>query len=336
MRRTVLTAVIVTALLAGGCASKQDGKSSGAVRPTSPPPAPVLTKNDCSDLTTAVKTTDRLFQPPPAAGSLPADAHPVSLLQCTTTTQDVPGQGQWSVIDTVRSTGSVDGFVRALRANPTKPPEKRPTGDYACAAVGYVEPWIVLVDADGTAYQIQVPQWGVCNGPDPDVLKALDAVPTEVASTERIRQTLSPQAQAGGCVQQYSEMAFVQAQWAQATTGSPPPFFTPKDSNEPVRVCYYKLEANYEKAKPAGDFDAAATIPAGQGVALHDSMTNAPASTTKSCDAPATEFAVVTGNAFGKGGSVVELSGCRLATSDPGPDHQVPDSVIQALLAAKK
>ncbi|NUP51175.1 MAG: hypothetical protein HOW97_28265 [Catenulispora sp.] len=335
MRRTVLTAVIVAALLAGGCASKPDSKSSGAVRPTSPPPAPVPAKNDCSELAAAAKSGG-LYQPPPATGSLPADARPVSLLQCTTTVQGAPDQGQWSVVQTVRSTGSVDGFVRALRANPTKPPEKDPGKNYACPAIGYVEPWIVLVDADGKAYQIQVPRWGVCNGPDPDVLKALDAVPTKVVSTERIQQTLSPQAQAGDCVQQYAEMAFVQDQWAQATTGSPPPFFAPKDPTEPVHACYYKLEANYEKAKPAGDFDGAATIPAGQGAALHDSLANAPASTTESCDTPAAEFAVVTGNAFGKGGSVIELSGCKLATSDPGPDHQVPDSLIQALLAAKK
>jgi hypothetical protein len=104
-------------------------------------------------------------------------------------TRDVAGQGQWLVVDTVRSTGPVDGFVGALRAGyarpgPPEPPD--PKGPVACAPIGYAPEWIVLVDGDGAAYQVQIPYWGVCPAPDPDVLKALAAVPTAVVSTDRI------------------------------------------------------------------------------------------------------------------------------------------------------
>ena len=334
MRRMILAGAVVATLLFSGCASKSAGARSGGSpgSATTQPSAPVPAKNDCSDFTASIKS-GQTSSAPPAVGGLPAGAHPVSLLKCVEENQDVPGQGQWQVVDTVRSTGSVDGFVSALRAGYAKPPQPTPKGPIGCPAIGYALQWIVLVDADGTAYQIQIPFWGVCPAPDPDVLKALEAVPTTVASTERIRQTTSPGAQSSGCTQQFAEMAFVNAQSNGPTTTRP--FFAAPNAGKAFRACFYHLASDADKIKPAGDYVSSATLTGSQGATIYDGLTSAPMATANSCTAPATDYAVLSNATTGGGWSVIELDGCKLAAPDSGPDRQAPAPVIQALLAAK-
>jgi hypothetical protein len=180
MRWTATAAAVTAALLAtmtaGGCASRDDVDSgNGHVVPAATHLPPVSAKNDCIDFAAAVRAnTNQGRYPTP--GDLPAQAHPASLLRCVEAPQDIPGQGQWWVVNTVRSTGSVDGFVSALRASYVKAPQPTPHGKIACPAIGYSPEWIALIDADGTAYQIRIPSWGVCGQPDTDVLKALGTV----------------------------------------------------------------------------------------------------------------------------------------------------------------
>jgi hypothetical protein len=293
----------------------------------------VQTKNDCTDYTSSITSGD-FAGSQSAPGVLPADAHPTSLLECTMATQDVPGQGQWQVVNTIRSTGSVDAFVSALRAGYVKPPQPAPKTPSVCPDIGYTQPWIALIDADGEVYRIQIPSWGVCPAPDPDVTKALAAVQTTTVSTERIRQTTSPGAQSSGCAQQFAEMAFVDTQFS--GSGTTKPFFSGPNPAKTLRACYYKLAGPYDKVKPAGEFESAATITGSQGTLIHDGLQNAPVATVKACDAPATEYAVLSDGAGGGGWSVVELDGCKLAAPDFGPDRDAPAPVIQALLTAKK
>ena len=335
MRRTVLAGVVLATVLVGGCASRSSGPSSGpgkAVPATTQPSAPVKTKNDCTDFAASI-ASGRIGGSPSAVGGLPADAHPVSLLKCVQDDQNVAGQGEWIVVNTIRSTGSVDGFVSALRAGYVRPPQPTPKAPIACPAIGYTTQWIALVDADGTAYQIQIPFWGVCPAPDPDVLKALAAVQTTVVSTQRIRQTTSAGAQSSGCTQQFAEMAFVNAQ--SSASGTTRPFFSDPSSGKAFRVCFYRLAGNADKLKPAGDFQSAATITGSQAAAIYDGLMNAPIAAAKACAAPATEYAVLSGNAGAGDWSVVELDGCKLAGPDSGPDRETPAPVLQALLAAK-
>jgi hypothetical protein len=336
MRGTGLAGVVVATLLAGGCASKTSagsGVSAASGATPSKPSAPVLTQNDCSSFTTSL-TAGNFGVAQTGAGSLPADAHPVSLLRCEQDDQDVSGDGQWLVVKTVRSTGSVDGFVSALRASYAKPPAPKPKGDFACADVAYLQPWIALIDADGKAYRVSIPSWGVCDDPDPDVTKALAAVSTTTVSTERIRQTMSQGAQSSGCAQQFAEMAFVGAQQGFGT-GTTGPFFSRLKPGDPIRACFYKLSADYEKVKPAGDFDSVTTLSGSQAAVVFDGLVTAPVATVKTCAAPATEYAVLSA-ADGGDWSVVELGGCGLAAPDSGPDRTVPATVVQALSAAKK
>lgn len=335
MRRMVLASVVSATLLAGGCASKTAGAGSGGSHGgvTTQPSPPVRAKNDCSDFAASFKS-GRGAGATPAAGGLPAGAHPVSLLKCVQDNEEVPGQGRWQVVDTVRSTGPVDGFVSALRASYTKPAQPAPKGPFGCPAVGYGLQWIVLVDADGTAYQIQIPFWGVCPAPDPDVLKALAAVPTTVASTERIQQTTSAGAQSSGCVQQFAELAFVNAQ-ANGPVAATRPFFTTPNSDKAFRACFYHLANDADKLKPAGDYVSAATLTGSRGATIYDGLMSAPVAAANSCTAPATEYAVLSDTAGGGDWSVVELDGCKLAGPDSGVDRQAPATVIQALLAAK-
>ncbi len=335
MRRTVLAGVVMVTLMASGCASRLVGSDTGPGQgvPTSGPSTSVQTKNDCTNFTSSVKSGN--FEGTQStAGLLPADAHPISLLECVLANQDVPGQGQWQVVNTVRSAGSVDAFVNALRAGYVKPPQPTPEGLIACPAIGYTQQWIALVDADGKAYRIEIPFWGVCPAPDADVMQALAAVKTTIVSTERIRQTVSPGAQSSGCAQQFAEMAFVKAQSSGSATTRP--FFSGSNPAKALRACYYKLAGTYDEVKPAGDFESAATITGSQGAAIYDGLMNAPVAAVKTCDAPASEYAVVFGNADGGSWSVVQLDGCKLASPDSGSNRQAPASVIQALLAAKK
>lgn len=333
MRRTVLAGVAVATVatvLVGGCASRS---SAGAGGSTTQPSPPVPAKNDCSDFAAPIRAGSGMATPP-AVGGLRAGAHPVSLLKCVQETQDVPGQGQWLVVNTVRSTGPVDGFVDALRAGYAKPPAPAPTEPVACAPIGYLPEWIVLIDADGAAYQIQIPYWGICPVPDPDVLKALAAVPTAVVSTERIRQTTSPGAESSGCTQQFAEMAFVNAQASGATTSRP--FFAEPNAGKGIRACYYHLPNGADRVKPAGDYTSTATFTGSQATAIYDGLTNAPIAAAKSCAAPATEYAVLSDSAGGGDWSVVELDGCKLAASNAGSDRQAPAAVVAALAAAKE
>jgi hypothetical protein len=327
----VLASVVLATLLVGGCASKSSGAGGRPGGATTQPSPPVQAKNDCTDFAASVKS-GHIDSAPPAVGGLPADAHPVSLLKCVQDNQDVPGQGQWLVVNTVRSTGSVEGFVSALRAGYSKPAQPTPKGPIGCPAIGYTVQWIVLADADGTAYQIQIPFWGVCPAPDPDVLKALAAVPTTVASTERIRQTTSAGAQSSGCPQQFAEMAFVSAQANAPTTARP--FFAAPNADKAFRACFYHLANGADKVKPAGDYESSATLTGSRGAAIYDGLASAPVATAPSCAAPATEYAVLSTTA-GSGWSVVELDGCKLAAPDSGTDRQAPAPVVQALLAAK-
>jgi hypothetical protein len=335
MRRTVLAGVVAATLVAGGCASKVAGPEAGSGRTglITGSSASAETTNDCADFAASTKSGSS-GSTQSAAGRLPADVHPVSLLECVMAVRDVPGQGQWQVVDTVRSTGSVDAFVSALRAAYVKPPQPSPKAPAVCPAIGYAEPWIALIDFAGKAYRIQIPFWGVCPAPDPDAMKALAAVPTTTASTERIRQTTSPGAQSSGCAQQFAEMAFVNAQLS--GSGTTKPFFSGSNPAKTLRACYYHLADSHDKVKPAGDFESAAKLTGSQGAAVYDALMNAPVAATKTCDAPATEYAVLSDETGGGSWSVVELDGCRLAAPDFGPDREAPASVVQALLAARK
>jgi hypothetical protein len=300
-------------------------------------PTPFLAKNDCTDVIAASKSSPGLGPPQGLQGGiLPPDAHPVSLLQCKYEFRTIPGKGQWAVIDTVRSTGSIDAFVSALRAAYVKPPEAPPTGDqWACPAVGYVATPVTLVDADGTAYSVGIPFWGACPAPDPDVTKALAAVPTTVVSTELIRQVESPGAQASGCAQQFAEMAFV-TETHLPSSGSQRPFFSTPDPDKSITACYYTLDNNPDPGKPAGNFQSFATITGSQGALIYDGLMNAPVVTSTPCKDPAAEYAVVSPGGSRGEWSVVELSGCKLAASDTGSLRQPPQAVLDALLAARK
>jgi hypothetical protein len=332
----MLAGVLVTVVaLSSACASGVVKTAPGS-DPMRVIPTPVLAKNDCTDVVAASKSPPGLGNLGSGGGVLPADAHPVSLLQCKSELREIPDQGQWSVIDTLRSTGSIDAFVSALRAAYVKPPEAPPTGDrWGCSDVLYVAPPVTLVDADGTAYGVGIPFWGVCPAPDPDVTKALAAVPTTVVSTDLIRQVESPGARASGCAQQFAEMAFVIATQP-GSSGSQRPFFSAPDPDKTITACFYTLDNNADRVKPAGTFQSSATITGSQGAVIYDGLMNAPIVTSASCKDPAAEYAAVSSGGSVGQWSVVELTGCKLAASNTGSLRQPAQAVLDALLAARK
>jgi hypothetical protein len=229
---------------------------------------------------------------------------------------------------------SVDAFVSALRAAYVKPPQEAVPGGHGCPAVGYIPQTVTLVDANGTAYSVGIPLWGVCPAPDPDVMKALAAVPTTVVSTDLIKQVESPGAQASGCAQQFAEVAFTATQLQ--SSGSQRPFFSGYDPDKAITACFYTLDPNPDPVKPSGTFQSSATITGSQGAVVYDGLMNAPVVTSTSCKDPAIEYAVVKPVESASEWGVVELTGCKLATSDVGSLRQPSQAVLDALLAARK
>jgi hypothetical protein len=336
MRRSVLAGVLVTVVaLSSACASGLNTTAPGTgAGNAGPATTPVPAKNDCTDVVAAYKSSPGLGPAASPGGILPADAHPVSLLQCKFGIRDIPDQGQWAVIDTVRSTGSIDGFVSALRAAYVKPPQQPAPGGNGCPAVGYIPQTVTLVEPNGTAYNVGIPLWGVCPAPDPDVTKALAALPTAVVSTDLIKQVESPGAQASGCAQEFAEVAFTATQLR--SSGTQRPFFSAPDPDKAITACFYTLNPNPDPVKPGGTFQSSATITGSQGALIYDGLMNAPVVTSASCTAPATEYTVIKPVGSESQWGVVELTGCKLAATDTGSLRQPAEAVLDALLAARK
>ena len=337
---TVMLAIAASALTLGGCASRVTAHTGdGSIAAPPMPTTPVPTTNDCAALKADMSSNEApsavVFGYAGAPGGyLPADFHPVSMVECRTRQEEVPGQGRWAVVDTLRSTGSVDTFVSALRAAMAGPAPTRPA---VCTDDLVMVPWIALVDAKGGAFHVRIPT-DYCDKPDKAVFVALGAVALKVVATDRVVQIQSAAGETAGCEDQWADLAMMNSAnpgpTAPPTTGAPGPFFNIAGTTKNLKVCYYRLKPGYLPEKPMGTFQSGATLSGATSAAVYDGLAASP--WAKPCSTAPISFAVVfTDEVKGVVSGVVELDGCRRASPNYGGVRQPTQSVIDALLAAR-
>ncbi|RKR93147.1 hypothetical protein BDK92_7665 [Micromonospora pisi] len=158
---TVSASLTVTALLATACAASD----APAERPPAPPTAPVTVAATCPAPTRS--HPPRSGYDPGPAGNVPADFGAVAALRCTALPTGITGP---VTVQEDRLDGELDGLLTALAT-----PWASERAD-VCPLDHRVNPYLVLLAADGTAIRPAVPLDG-CGQPRREVIDAIDALP---------------------------------------------------------------------------------------------------------------------------------------------------------------
>ena len=116
--------------------------------------------------------------PIPVGGRLPADSVPTAAVTCVGGTEQVPGDGEWSVAVTSRATAGLAALVAALRL-PSKPPTNG-----ACTA-DRQEPTVVLLQV-GTRTLVVASPVDECGQPRSEVQAAFSALTWFEVSRKRV------------------------------------------------------------------------------------------------------------------------------------------------------
>ena len=213
--RLVAAAQVALCLLLVGCGTTSSvdgtdvGAGAGANGPGGVPDAP-----GCPQL--------------PAAAAFPGDASPTAALQCLGTTEQVPGDGEWSVVLQQRATAGLVSLVAALRL-PSQPPT-----DGACPAI-LREPTQVQLEVAGKPMLVNTPK-DPCRQTRPEVIKAYAALSWVTVKRTPMTRIRPEAAVTAGCTQ-WKDMLAIEAHTAK--TAGPGAMFT---ADGPVRVCRYRSD----------------------------------------------------------------------------------------------
>jgi hypothetical protein len=297
--------LVTVALTAASCAGRP---GSGQ-----PPPPPGAT--DPVALTRHVACPQR--QAPVPRERLAA-FHAVTAVTCGEDVRTFPGDGQWQV--SVRRVAT--GGVPALQAAFELPNE--PSGKGPCTLELVVVPPVTLVDGRGDTLT-PVPPTGRCNKPPDAFMQALHKVAWRDDSVRKVRQLVTPQAQAADCAMQWKNELWLAGSAAHASRGGPV-FAHPPAT---VHVCIYQTTGTDLEV---GTFQSGFALDAAQTRILLAALTG-PGPTGR-C-AGQRRFAVISTDA---GPWLnVELGGCW-RTQRPYPDHGVGTadaSVLAPLLRVR-
>jgi hypothetical protein len=241
------------------------------------------------------------------SGALPAGLHARAVVLCQVETRTRPDTSEWDYVVTKRATSGLDAFVAALR----EPDD--PASGGACAAVGHVDPVVVVVDVTGVGYRPAFPRDG-CGLLKPDATKALAALPFRVSDAVPLQQVRSALSGASGCADEWKDVLALEG--ARAGAGQPPL------DRQRVLVCVYLVHPP-QRVLPNGSTDrvVAGGLTAGRRLSLRMSsrllraIAHAPA--PPGCAERHTRFAVVTG-AHLAAPVYLELDGCRRLSSWTG------------------
>lgn len=306
-RRTVRISTVVTAcvaVLAVGAVLVGTGWPGRAPRPVA---------RSVSDLVALTAKVPCQSTAKPASRAELRRFRAVTAVQCVEDLRELPGQGQWAV--EVRQVAT--GRVAALAAAYDRPDEPQTT--QMCLLSLTVTPAVTLVDATGHALLPTTPRDG-CGQPQRQIIQAYDRVTWHEVSSRKVRQVVSPGAEAAGCPQQVKDL--VRLPGLRTSPGGPV-FAQPPSV---VRVCVYRVPAG---ELYSGDFERGSMLSAAASRALLGAMTGAGPSAT--C-APQPEFAAV----MTKAGTwvSVELGGCwRVGRSAPQYGIGSADaSVVRAIV----
>lgn len=261
---------------------------------------------------------------------LPAGFDAVAVVECKTVAQTVPGDGEWQFADAQRADSGLAALLAALRL-PSQPP---PSGTYACTAIGMVQPYFGLVDANGNVIRPRLPQTA-CGLPQIKALDALSALSWRTEAQQRLNQTQNQQEVVSGCYPQYKDVF----ELSQPTSALPWSKTSHQANTLPAMACIYA--AGYMPRSPGSttessavvgdDFIRGTRLDSVQESALVHELSLVGDSPAPKCSQTATRFAVLfVTDAAGVG---VELDGCQRVLWPDGYLSPAPASLIQTISA---
>lgn len=246
-------------------------------------------------------------------GALPAAAQIVGVLRCIPSTEQVAGDGEYSVSVQQRATGAPVSAIMSALALPSEP-----RTDQACSADG-VGPVAVELETASGAVTVDPPR-DACRKPRSEVRAAFEALPWVTVTTTRGQKVRSDEAAKAGCPLRKDEIALT------ANDATPGAVAAQLAQGAAVSVCRYR--------STGGDGD-----PVGGGQLTADEAQRlatllASAGPAAPCAQTHTSFAVVT--AAGSEPLSVELDGCRriLAPGAAGPTLRQANADLVGLLQA--
>lgn len=241
-----------------------------------------------------------LPDPTPAlgdAGAVPTGFTPVAAADCSIDSRSQP-DGSVALALVEQRAGKIDALVAAL-AQPSL------TGHVqACPAVGWTQPWLVLLDARGRWVRPTIPT-DECDLPRKTYDDAVRATRFTDRATRVLRTIQSSAAVKTGCDQQTTDMidfaiAHDETHGLWKTTAWPP---------GRIRVCRYSVAAGeVGNEKPQADFVSGEVVAGGRRDALLHELAGSRPGTT--CTTAVSRFATLTTAARNNAPVYVELTGC--------------------------
>jgi hypothetical protein len=223
---------------------------------------------------------------------------PVAVVTCAYEQHERP-DGSTDQVLVERRSSQVEQLATAFRAADGPPAN-------ACAAIGYIWRWVMLVDARGDVV-VPAPPVQSCGEPKPAVDDALADAGLVTVSTTTIRQTESALAARSGCSQSYKNMVAVEA--AAVPASGPGDDGLVLEAGAEVRSCVYEVPAEaIDDQIPVGELIAGRVLTGADGTALAALTTGQRAA--EPCDRRPSRFAVVSPTDGGGQGADVELDGC--------------------------
>jgi hypothetical protein len=319
---TVSATVAATAAIVAGAAvlgtSVSGGRNARSATATPTTTAPTPAGTDVVTLTRHVPCpTGGTAASAPSREELAA-FHAVAAVTCGQEERSFRGAGEWEVA--VRQVGSTG--VAALQASYELPSEPQSNGLCLTNLVG-VSP-VALVDADGRSLVPGTPVDG-CRKPLSAVISALRAVEWRDVSVRKLRQLVTPQAQAAGCPMAWKNENWMYAQFGTHRSPGGPVFVSAPAT---VRVCLYRVRgSDFE----VGDFVRGFRLDEASTKRLLGALTGP--GPTGSCPG-VREFAVALASPGLEAN--VELGGCwRVQRPYPNPGTGTADPAVVRTLHAR-
>jgi hypothetical protein len=237
--------------------------------------------------------------------------HPVAAVSCAEEQQRRPDGG----LDGVAVEDRADE-VAALSAALRLPDEFYEPGPseqsvaveeapgHLCTLDGYVEPRLVLLDAQGRWVRPGIPR-NDCGKPRAEVDAAMDKLRWTRVATRVLQEIESAEAAASGCSQVSTDMVWFTGLFPPSRQAVPGPL---ADDAAVVRLCLYEVPASEQGSeKPQSGFVSGGVLPPGRWAAVkRELQASRPAAP---CTTPASRFALLAGHP--QGDIFVELDGCR-------------------------
>ncbi|MDQ1695343.1 MAG: hypothetical protein QOJ03_696 [Frankiaceae bacterium] len=262
------------------------------------------------------------LQAPRVSGRIPAGFDATAVVRCDLARRHRADGSDWDYVVERRGSTGVTDLVAALRR-----PSARPGGD--CAAIGYIDPYVLLVDADEQAIVAAFPR-DQCGAPQRAAVEALAAIPMRTVTSLSVKQVSSALAGRTGCADQWKDVLALEGRRASRSDVPPP-------AQAKLRLCVYRTAPT---VVPLGDPTAATEVTVGRLVRgrrlnpVESARILATLDTShvaQPCQLPHQEFAVLTAATIGP--VYVEVDGCQRFASPTGDLRSVAPALAAVLVS---